>query len=265
MTISVGKPILDRYVESIWTYEGHGLSTTDLRLKFFADGRPGIMFQQGEYPMLINDGGKVSTIFLYGQTISPVQFSSRGSFRIIVFFLRPDAAYQLFKIPANELTDSCFNLAEETSGRRFSLSERLLNTNDLRQKINIIEDFLIDQIVRNATHFETEINYAVQLIQQSLGNQRIFDLARTLQMSLRTLERRFEQQVGVTPKMYSSISKFNAAMQRIEAGHFDSLTALAHDLGYADQSHFIRWFKHYTGETPLAFVDRLKNTSSSAF
>lgn len=265
MTVSINKPILDRYVESIWTYENQGLQSTDHCLKFFADGRPGIMFQQGEHPMLINDAGKLSTVFLYGQTISPVEFSTRGRFSVIVAFLRPDAVYQLFKVPANELTDTCFNLVEAKIGRDFSLSEKLLHARDLKQKVNIIEDFLIALIVRNATHFETEINYAVQLIHESMGSKRILDIARTLQMSERTLERRFEQQIGVTPKIFSSISKFNAAVQRIEAGQFDSLTSLAHDLGYADQSHFIRWFKHYTGETPLAFVDRLRSTGSSAF
>lgn len=83
-------------------------------------------------------------------------------------------------------------------------------------------------------------------------------------MSERTLVRRFEQQIGVTPKIYASIFRFNSAIQRIENGQFRSLTSLAHDLGYADQSHFIRWFKHFTGETPLKFLDSVRSANHAS-
>jgi len=76
-------------------------------------------------------------------------------------------------------------------------------------------------------------------------------LRRILNLSLRTFERRFEQYIGISPKLFSGISQFQAALKHLQSGKFDKLSDIAYTYGYSDQSHFIRHFSRFTGLSPL--------------
>jgi AraC-like DNA-binding protein len=72
-------------------------------------------------------------------------------------------------------------------------------------------------------------------------------------MSPRYLQRLFLQYTGVTPKLYHKINRFQLSLKLV-AKKDSSLTSIAYDCGYFDQSHFIREFKSFTGVTPSAYT-----------
>ncbi len=74
-------------------------------------------------------------------------------------------------------------------------------------------------------------------------------LAERAGLSLRTLQRRFRERVGLTPKAVILRFRLIEAAERLARGEV-SCAQLASELGYADQSHFVRAFKALTGETP---------------
>ena len=80
-------------------------------------------------------------------------------------------------------------------------------------------------------------------------------------MSIKTFERKFIEQVGASPKIFSRIVRFNKAITLKMKEYKKSWTSIALDCGYFDQMHFIKDFKLFTGDTPAAFF---KNTPPPA-
>ncbi|MCE7923636.1 MAG: AraC family transcriptional regulator [Haliscomenobacteraceae bacterium CHB4] len=88
---------------------------------------------------------------------------------------------------------------------------------------------------------------AAQKIHEKQGNISLSELQRSLRLSERSLQRRFRQSVGLPPKLYLRIRRFQTSLAQIQRQDFDRLTDIAYDNGYADQSHFLRDFKEFTG------------------
>src|SRR5690606_307152 len=79
----------------------------------------------------------------------------------------------------------------------------------------------------------------------------------------RYLQKLFLQHIGVTPKLYCQIHRFQRSLRHMRKRE-DSLTAIAYDCGYADQSHFIREFKSFAGITPSAFSAEFRPVNEAA-
>jgi AraC-like DNA-binding protein len=76
-------------------------------------------------------------------------------------------------------------------------------------------------------------------------------LADALCVSTRSLERRFQQWVGVTPKQHLASLRFQRACARLPWAQ--GMAALSAELGYYDQAHFIGDFRRFSGTTPAAW------------
>jgi len=95
-------------------------------------------------------------------------------------------------------------------------------------------------------------------IVQSGGLRRISDLSERHHLQARQVERIFLEETGVTAKVFARIIRFNRAKTAIEHDPEIALLTLAHDCGYADQSHFTRNFREMFGLTPSQYKTRLR-------
>ena len=75
-------------------------------------------------------------------------------------------------------------------------------------------------------------------------------MARASGLGRRQLERRFQATVGVTPKTFSRIARFRRAANTLHVDRAADLSRVAHGAGYADQPHFTREFRVFSGTTP---------------
>jgi AraC-like DNA-binding protein len=62
--------------------------------------------------------------------------------------------------------------------------------------------------------------------------------------------------VGVTAKQFAKIIQFQQSLEQITVKDYSKLTDIVYANGFADQSHFIKVFKAFTGKTPLAFTSK---------
>lgn len=85
------------------------------------------------------------------------------------------------------------------------------------------------------------------------GARSVAALAADLAVAGRTLERRFVEEVGISPKTLARIVRFQSALRRMRDAQSASLAAVAAACGYADQSHFSREFAEFAGESPAAW------------
>lgn len=75
----------------------------------------------------------------------------------------------------------------------------------------------------------------------------------------------FKKHVGLTPKVYQRILRFNEILQRIQNKEQIAWTDISYSCGYSDQSHFIKEFKHFSGFNPSEFIAQSHNTQSNFF
>ena len=245
---------LKTHVRYYWTLEYDGEDSVPHIFSPLADGRPGLIFLQSDTNIFFDREGKsLPSIFLYGQTISPTQLCVRGRFRMIGACLFPDALKSVFGLNASELTDTCTDLDLLVSTQGYKLSERLFHTITLTAQIAMLSAFLNEQIRRNHRHADALTQYALNLILDSGGNISLKELQQAVRLSERSFERRFNRHVGITPKLFSRVCRFQSSLSQLKNNEFEKLSDIAYDNGYADQSHFIRVFKEFSGYAPYEF------------
>jgi transcriptional regulator GlxA family with amidase domain len=89
------------------------------------------------------------------------------------------------------------------------------------------------------------------------GALRVDDAAESAGLSIRQFERRFITQVGLSPKHYARIARFDAALEAKVTAPRRLWTEIAHEFGYYDQMHLVRDFETFAGESPARFVGRI--------
>jgi AraC-like DNA-binding protein len=97
------------------------------------------------------------------------------------------------------------------------------------------------------------MEYAMAQILQSKGAVSLREVQKYLQLSERSLERRFKEYIGIPPKLFSRICRFQASLGHLRNNKYDKLTDVAFENDYADQSHFIRSFKEFAGFSPVQY------------
>lgn len=149
-------------------------------------------------------------------------------------------------VPASELTGQSLSLEEllpaaNVRRTREQLHEALTDV----ERVAVLEAFLLtlpfahDPVVERAL---------AMLSTGADDDARVAVVARSLALSERQLERRFLSRVGITPKRFASLRRFERAVQLARSA--PSLTQVALDAGYYDQSHFIRDFQRFAGAPP---------------
>jgi len=154
------------------------------------------------------------------------------------------------RVPANELFDMTIpaeNFFAKADMR--DVLEALADATDNETRIRTIEAFLTQQLRDNKP--DPLVGETVRLIKDSKGLIKIKDLAGTLHISQDPLEKRFRTQVGTTPKQYASIIRLRNIIDTWSS--YPSLTNASYEAGYFDQSHFIKDFRAFTGESPKDF------------
>lgn len=239
-----------------------GESSTDhdqFNLPLYADGYPGIMFQVSQNGFYLQPKNKLlSELFLYGQTLDPISLETQGPYRFVVFQLYPFASKHLLGVDPRKLNDECFDLLQITDVEVAVFHQRLLNATSLDQEIEIVSDLVEALIGHTEIPTNDPIQKAIQRIIETEGQARIKDIREEVYVTERTLERNFRQQVGLTPKQFAKIIQFQTSLNRLSKVHAESLTQVGIDSGFTDQSHFIRIFKQYTGQTPSYYLRNVK-------
>ncbi|MGB5819895.1 MAG: AraC family transcriptional regulator [Saonia sp.] len=242
------------YVNSIMVMANND-SKGHTNVPLYADGYPGIMFQQSNNGLyLLPKNKKLSRLFLYGQTLQPVSLDVHGPFDFIVFQLYPFASKYLLDVNPRELNDDCFDLLQLKHVDVGTFAQKLGATKVFEERVAIFSDLFSKLIACNRIPPHDRIQQAISLILEYKGQTTVKGVRDQLFISERTFERQFIAQVGLTPKQFAKIIQFKSSLQQLSEENYNQLLDIGLDSGFADQSHFIRTFKKYTGATPTEFL-----------
>ena len=242
------------FVKNILVFEEEDIAAKT-SLPFFADGFPGMMYHKTPNGLVVNPHKKLMPeLFIYGQTIEPIEIAITGTYQIIVFQLYPFTLQTLFGIQAGTITDNCYDLSQFRNPVIENTIRLLSSNGSIMEKIDQISSLIREQIKQRNYHFDPNIKTAIEQILNTKGQLNINEISSELNISKRTFERKFFSETGLLPKQFARIIQFQNSLTQLTLKDYTILTDVVYNNGYADQSHFIRVFKSFTGKTPKNFV-----------
>jgi AraC-like DNA-binding protein len=174
-------------------------------------------------------------------------------FGIFGVYLYPQAFLQLFRLPANELSNHYANLSAVLGKDGGMLEDKMMLASDNSQRAKLVSDFLKARL-KNVKIEHSSISSAIASIVDSYHIGSVQALADANFLSLRQFERRFKELSGFSPKSFFRIIRFNSVLSR-DFQH-QSLTEIGMECGYYDQSHFIHDFQKFSGISPKEYFKK---------
>lgn len=167
---------------------------------------------------------------------------------------RPGGAYPFLKLPAGELHNQRVDLSVLWGRRRASeLREHLLAAATPGAKLRVLEQALLEK-ARGEFDRHPAVAYAIHEFQASPGPHSIRDVSERTGLSARHFIDLFEKEVGLTPKLFCRVQRFQRVLRMIQRGGCIDWTDLALQCGYYDQAHFIHDFRAFSGISPTAYL-----------
>ena len=189
-------------------------------------------------------------VFLVGQITGPFIVRSDRPVRTIGIRFHPHGASRLFRMPMFELTDMAISLAD-VSKDLLDQVNRLRELPSLAQQIRSLENSMLAHAEQNEE--DRLISFAVNQFERTNGMLGIRELSDSLGLSPRQFERRFRTTVGIPPKLFSRMQRFQHVFQTMEQSDAKWVDA-AVTCGYYDQAHLIRDFREFSGTTPTNLI-----------
>jgi AraC-like DNA-binding protein len=249
---------LKPYIDFYWLYnasEGNAFN------QLLPAGYVEIGFKLNDVDIItIIDGHSypIADIKILGQLTSPggAIKSKDAELLVVRFFMHTASLF--FSNRMDAFTDRFYDFKEVFYAEKDSFYNRIREQKTINKKIEVIENFLLIQIAKNAQKIAMlrPIAYISKLAFEngraaSFSTPELQKICLDLGFSDRYLRRIFGEHVGVSPKTYLKIMRFQRSLALLEAN--ESYTAIAFKCGYFDQAHFNKEFKNYTGLTPATY------------
>jgi AraC-like DNA-binding protein len=248
-------PDLASFVERTWILQGNGLEDMNRPERILPDGCMELVIHFGTpFERLVGGRWKGQpAAIVVGQMTSATILRAVGAIDALGVTLRPEAALNFAGIPGEALTDSLVP-AESVS---HYLGQCLTEIRELgpEKGKGRLQSFLRDQFAGRVVAPPT-VRAAVSYILRTAGMEKVEAVARTLGVTERQLQRLFARHVGLTPKQFSRIVRFQSMLRASERSDA-KLLAVALQQGYYDQAHLVHEFQSLAGAAPVALLERL--------
>ena len=242
------------YVQSYWYFRRDTPLLAYQEEYMHPRGGFGLVFNFGDTVRL--DGQAVAEpLFLDGTTTISRKMGFLGRVELIGIRFHEGGAYPILGLPLAELRNEISLLDALDRPNLLRLYAQLYEADVLSARVRLLEAWMLQRLSlgkeRNAL-----IPASLRLLRESAGSLSIPQLAQQYAISQRQLERFYQSQVGMSPKQYAQLLRIEAARLALKRMREHSTADLAAELGFYDQSHFIREFRAVVGITPYAYRKR---------
>ena len=186
--------------------------------------------------------------FVVGELTRFLLLQPSGEVAVMGVRFRPGGAYRFLPYPLSDFTDSTIPTGDVWGHQGTYLEQAVLEARNNRQRQQLVEEFLLQQLV--ITTPRARFDLAVKEILRTRGQTRVREVANQVGWSSRQLERDFEASLGLSPKSFSRIIRFQNLLRLVGEGALREWVNLAIEGGYADQPHMVREFREFAGQTP---------------
>ena len=201
----------------------------------------------------VNGEEIVIQLTLFGKSIPAECLEVRDNTTIVICFFYPFALASIFNIAARKLLAEPVHLHTWNAHKTNALRTQLAYTKSTNAKVEVLDNLLIHELTDHKKECDI-ILYSTDYIISNHGVETLSELLKKLNVNERTFQRIFKKYVGITASQYRRICQFENSFTQLRAQEFGSLSDIAYDTGFADQSHFIRSFKEFTATTPREYL-----------
>ena len=246
-------PALNGLVDRLWWLEGPAELIgaepipPDGRTEIIVHGADVFAERAGSGEWRVQD-----RVLLAGQATHAVAVRPRGYARLVGARLHPTGAFAFFGVPQDALTDSITELTLIDTRLARALRDDVATREHGSEMIAALDRALVKAAPPHAA--TSPANDAVAMAMGRRGLMKVSEMARVLDLSARQLERVFRERIGLRPKLFLRVLRFQEVLRSLREGAPGNWADIAARHGFYDQAHFIRDFKEFVGESPGAWT-----------
>jgi AraC-like DNA-binding protein len=165
----------------------------------------------------------------------------------------PLAARPLLGLPAGVLAHGVVGLRDVWGRSADELVERLRSTDDWAQRFRLLDEALLCRAADRAVEPPAEVRQAWLLLADD-RRPAVEAVAAEVGWSRRHLASRFATEIGLSPRTFARVVRFDRTRRALAQGRSSTLADLAADHGYADQAHLAREFRELAGCPPSTWL-----------
>jgi AraC-like DNA-binding protein len=181
-------------------------------------------------------------------------------FSIIAVHFRPGGAFPFLGVPGTELHNRNETLDALWGSDAASVRDHLWEERTAQRRFTVLEEALLSR-ARGRFDRVAAVRYALDWFDRANGARPVADIVQRLGLSARRFGELFRSEVGLSPKAFCRIRRFNEVLKRVEGLTDVDWADVALSCGYFDQPHFNHDFRAFAGLTPSAYLrDRMSRT-----
>lgn len=256
LTCHKPKPPLDQFVECFWLSWGYSPSHKMERV--LPTGTVELVFDlRNDRIRVFQDESDLTGKWMSGAVVTGAQSryfvleSSQQAFVAGVHF-RPGGAAPFFDLPLSEIMDRHVSLEHLWGSKANELRQRLQEARTPASLFALLEGALLERLREVPMHYGLVVD-AIQKLSASPISVSVRDISDATGYSRKRFIRLFHNYVGLTPKLFLRVQRFQWFLDQISPGSNMDWARVALDAGYFDQSHMIRDFRAFTGVSPLKY------------
>lgn len=205
-----------------------------------------VLVIEGRYRRRVSESvERIADARVVGVHLAPVEYVHARGDRLVGVRFRP-AGLAAFgaRGPASELVDRCAP-ARDVLGPAFTRSVLAAGGAPAGDALDSLERVLIERLAPCDRH--AAMREAIALLDRG---RPVAEVAARVGLGVRALERAMDRLVGLAPKRHQSLRRFERAVAALDRRHAREGFGVLHELGYADQPHFIREYRRWAGAPP---------------
>jgi AraC-like DNA-binding protein len=200
--------------------------------------------------------------FIVGSTLKQFFVRSTGWRHIVGATIAPSGVQPILGVPAASLGDGFFILADVIGQAAAAELEETVLDGPSASALDRLRQALV--ALRGSREPNAVVSRAVNVVRSAGGAIRMDHVVSDANVSQRQLERRFLEQVGLSPKTFARLVRFDRAVRDIPRRGAQPWSQFALEHGYSDQAHFINEFREFGGTTPAEFESETSSASGPA-
>lgn len=208
-------------------------------------------------PFSVEHGGDNQAVgalaTLHGPHAVSAHLRRQGALCLLGARLKHGVAATFLNFPVKEVCNKFVPVESFWPQAGTELVEPVLAASTIRAKMQAMEKSLAKFFTRGR-RLDLTLRRAVKLVAQNQGDVEVSELARQLKISRQTVKHKFDNAVGLSPKSFGKLRRFQNVLRSISVDTNIRWSDLAQRCGYYDQAHLIREFNSFTGFSPEKFL-----------
>ncbi|MCC8134978.1 MAG: helix-turn-helix domain-containing protein [Tannerellaceae bacterium] len=190
--------------------------------------------------------------FIGGQTNTYNELTLTGTIKMIAVSFHPYGARAFFNLSMLDFLNRTIPVDCMGDKKLEELEEKIMDTEDIRTCILLIEAFLLKRLITDQDHYFKRLQHSL-LMAKIQPETKTFQLASASCFSTKQYKRIFNEYVGINPKEFLRILRFQRTLHILHNQPSILFTDLAFQAGYYDQAHLTKEFKRFSGYMPTQY------------